>query len=90
MRAGILALEQPLQAYPWSSYPFYLRAPESRPVWLRVDSLLGEWGIPMDTPAGRAEFAGCVEARRRAEGNGDTGITCAAASPPAASAPRLV
>ena len=25
-------------------------------MWLRVDQLWGEWGIPKDSPAGRAEF----------------------------------
>jgi hypothetical protein len=44
--------------------------PGQRPGWLRVDRLLGEWGIPTDTPAGRREFAGRVEARRRADGAG--------------------
>ena len=27
VRAGLLASEQPLQAYPWSSYPLYLQEP---------------------------------------------------------------
>jgi REP-associated tyrosine transposase len=71
VRAGLLAPEQPLQAYPWSSYPLYLLEPARRPAWLRVDRVLGEWGIPMDSPAGRQEFAGRMEARRRAEGAGE-------------------
>lgn len=41
------------------------------PAWLRVDHLLGEWGIPAGSPAGREQFAGHMEARRRAEGAGD-------------------
>ena len=71
MRAGLLAPEQPLEAYPWSSYPLYLQEPVQRPAWLRVDRLLGEWGIPKDSPAGRQEFAGRMEARRHAEGAGE-------------------
>lgn len=71
VRAGLLSPEQPLQSYPWSSYPLYLCEPNLRPFWLRVDRLLGEWGIPMDTGAGRAELAGRVETRRRAEGLGE-------------------
>ena len=71
VRANLIGPEQPLQSYRWSSYPLYLAAPEQRPVWLRVDRLLGEWGIPVDSPAGREEFAGRVEARRRAEGAGE-------------------
>jgi putative transposase len=71
VRAGLLAPEQPLQSYPWSSYPLYLEEPAKRPAWLRVDRLLGEWGIPKDSAAGREQFAGLVEARRRAEGAGE-------------------
>ena len=71
VRAGLLAPEQPLQAYAWSSYPLYLREPSHRPVWLRVDRVLGEWGIPVDSPAGRAELAGRMERRRRAEALGE-------------------
>ena len=48
-----------------------LQEPASRPVWLRVDRLLGEWGIPTDSPAGRQGFSGRVEGRRRAEGPGE-------------------
>lgn len=70
VRAGLISPEKPLQTYRWSSYPLYLEEPARRPSWLRVDRLLGEWGIPMDTAAGRAEFAGHMEARRRAEGAG--------------------
>jgi hypothetical protein len=34
----------------------------------RRDRLFGEWGIPMDSPAGREQIAGEIEACRRAEG----------------------
>jgi REP element-mobilizing transposase RayT len=71
VRAGLLAAEQALQAYAWSSYPLYLKEPACRPVWLRVERLLGEWGIPRDSPAGREHFSACIEARRRAEANGE-------------------
>ena len=71
VRAGLLPLEAPLQTYPWSSYPLYLQEPTGRPVWLRVDRLLGEWGIPKDSQAGREQFAGQMETRRRAEGLGE-------------------
>jgi REP element-mobilizing transposase RayT len=70
-RAGLIVAEQPLQSYPWSSYPLYLRESARRPAWLRVDRLLGEWGIPKDSPAGREQFAGQMEARCRAEGAGE-------------------
>jgi REP element-mobilizing transposase RayT len=71
VRAGLVPLEEPLQTYRWSSYPFYLRKPQNRPLWLRVDRLFGEWGIPKDSVAGREQFAGLIEARRRAEGTGE-------------------
>jgi len=71
VRAGLLSLEQPLQSYVWSSYPYYLMAPERRPRWLRVDRLLGEWGIPVDSDPGREQFAAGMEVRRQAEAKGD-------------------
>lgn len=30
VRSGLLAAQQPLQAYPWSSYPLYLQEPAPR------------------------------------------------------------
>jgi len=55
-----LSPEQPLQIYRWSSYPWYWLERSRRPVWMRVDRLLGEWGIRKDSSAGRDEFAGHV------------------------------
>jgi len=52
----------------WSSYGQYLKAPGKRMGWLRVDRLLGEWGIPKDSPAGRKRFGQCMEHRRCQEG----------------------
>ena len=48
-----VAADTPLQSFAWSSWPAYLLAPTERPAWLQVDQLLGEWGIPKDSPAGR-------------------------------------
>jgi putative transposase len=62
--AGLLKPAQPLEGFRWSSYPLYLAAPGQRPVWLRVDRLLGEWRIPKDSPAGRRVIAAGLEARR--------------------------
>jgi hypothetical protein len=39
-RAKLLAAEDRLLAYPWSSLPLYLAAREHRPKWLRTDRLL--------------------------------------------------
>src|SRR5208283_3100038 len=70
-RAGLLRGEQPLEAFPWSSYGDYLKPPRRRPVWLRVDRLLGEKGIPKDSAAGRRELARQTEARRGEEESAD-------------------
>src|SRR5579864_4694803 len=53
VRAELLRAKQPLESYRWSSYGQYLKAPGKRVGWLRADRLLGEWGIPKDSPAGR-------------------------------------
>ncbi len=63
-RARLLKPSHQLSDYPWSSYPAYLRAHGARPSWLRVDRVLGEAGIPKDSPAGRREFARRMEVRR--------------------------
>src|SRR5437762_277765 len=42
VRAKLLAPEQPLESFRWSSYPQYLKAPKARCSWLRVDRVLGD------------------------------------------------
>jgi hypothetical protein len=37
VRAKLLLPEQRVSDYVWSSWPEYLKAPEGRPRWLRVD-----------------------------------------------------
>jgi putative transposase len=66
-RAKLVAADVPLQSFAWSSWPAYLLAPSKRPAWLRVDRLLGAWGIPEDSPAGRQRFEQALEERRGAE-----------------------
>jgi hypothetical protein len=66
-RARLLKSGQPLEEFPWSSYGDYLRPARQRPVWLRVDRLLGGKGIPRDSVAGRREFARLTEQRRRGD-----------------------
>ena len=66
VRAGLLKPEEPLETYHWSSYPLYI-AEAPRPVWLRVDRLLGEWRIPWDMPGAGKQFAAVMEARRQGE-----------------------
>src|SRR5438477_13001567 len=52
-RASLLGAEQKLSAFPWSSFPEYLKNPGRRQPWLRVERLLGEHGIANDSAAGR-------------------------------------
>jgi hypothetical protein len=66
MRAKLLLADQPMKRFVWSSWPAYLPAPSQRPAWLRVDRLLGENGIPKDSPAGRQRLEPALEARRGA------------------------
>ncbi len=71
VRAGLLREEERLRAYVWSSYGAYLEPAESRPRWLAVWRLLGEMGIPQDSPAGREQFEQRMEERRRQESGAD-------------------
>jgi len=64
VRAGLLKPEERLLAYPWSSFGYYLAAPQHRLGWMRVDRLLGEHGPPEDTRATREAFERHLEARR--------------------------
>ena len=66
-RAGLIAPDAPLATYPWSSYPLYLETPARRPGWLRTGRLFGEWRIPEDSAAGRAEFSAGMELRRHGD-----------------------
>lgn len=67
VRAKLLQPEQKLSEYRWSSWPDYLKAPQERERWLRVDRLLGEMRIPADTEGGRAELENDLERRRESE-----------------------
>lgn len=70
-RAKLLAPDQPLRAYAWSSFGLFLGPPEQRPAWLRVDRVFGEAGLASDNAAGRREFERQIEARRAAENSAD-------------------
>jgi putative transposase len=70
VRAKLVREEQKLRDFAWSSWPDYLKPPEQRPRWLRVDRLLGELHIPKDSPAGREELEKHLE-WRRAQEDGD-------------------
>jgi len=66
-QAKLVEADAPLKSFAWSSWPAYLLARSKRPAWLRVDRLLGEWGMPEDSPAGRQRLEQALEERRRAE-----------------------
>src|SRR5262249_30639513 len=67
VRAKLLRPQQPLKEYRWSSWPEYLKSPRRRWQWLRVDRILGEWGIKADTAAGRRQLAQGMEQRKELE-----------------------
>jgi REP element-mobilizing transposase RayT len=71
VRAKWLRPEQKLRDFGWSSWPAYLKPPEQRPRWLRVDRLLGELHIPKDSLAGREELEHYLEVRRAQEDDGE-------------------
>lgn len=64
VRAKMIALDDALESWRWSSYPEYLREARSRAAWLRTDRLLGEHGIQNDGVQGRRELRRRTEARR--------------------------
>jgi len=70
-RAKLVSAEQSLKSFAWSSWPAYLLAPSRRPAWLRVDRLLGEYGMAKDSAAGRQQLERALEARRGAEEGGE-------------------
>ncbi len=72
VRAKLLRPEQKLRDHAWSSWPEYLKPPEQRPRWLRVDRLLGEHFIPKDSVAGRQELENHLEVRRVQEDDGES------------------
>ena len=66
-RANLVAADAPLKNFAWSSWPASLLARSKRPAWLRVDRLLGQWGMPKDSPAGRQRLERALEERRGLE-----------------------
>ena len=73
-REGLLTPEQPLASFPWSSFPAYVAGPAGRPGRLRVDRMLGEWGIPQDSAAGRRVFEERLEWRQCGQARDSAGV----------------
>jgi putative transposase len=67
VRAKLLKPAQRLSEYRWSSWPEYLKQAGKRWQWLRVDRLLGEWGIRQDNAAGRRQLEQALEQRKELE-----------------------
>ncbi len=67
VRAKLLKREQALKEYRWSSWPQYLKVPGKRWKWLRVDRLLGQWGVKADSAAGRRQLERAMEQRKELE-----------------------
>ncbi len=53
----------PLKSYRWSSYPAFLKPPGSRPVWLRVDRVLGSLGFNDEGSRTRRGYESYMEGR---------------------------
>jgi hypothetical protein len=64
VRAGLLKPHERLLSYPWSSLTWYLATCAQRPAWIRVDRLLGEHGLPMESDEAIRTFEQHMEARR--------------------------
>jgi REP element-mobilizing transposase RayT len=75
-RARLVKAEEPLKNYRWSSWPEYLKSPKSRSAWLRVDRLLGEYGLQRESAAGRKQLEVALEFRRQAESDEDFKGVC--------------
>jgi len=63
VRAKLLQPDRALKEYRWSSWPEYLKNAGKRWRWLRVDRVLGEWGVQQDTAAGRRRLEQAMEQR---------------------------
>jgi REP element-mobilizing transposase RayT len=72
-RARLVPPEEPLRAYPWSSWPEYLKPPGQRWPWLRVDRLLGEYRCERDSLSARRHLERELESRRQQEDHRDYG-----------------
>lgn len=68
-RARLLKRTDPLRTYSWSSWPEYLKRPNQRWPWLRVDRLLGEYRLSRDSVASQRRLEALLEQFRNAEGD---------------------
>jgi hypothetical protein len=68
-RAGIagLGMDKPLEAYRWSSYPFYVRTATRLPEWLHRERLLEACGIDSAHRMFRSRYKALVDSRMLGE-----------------------
>ncbi|XOV72394.1 MAG: transposase [Verrucomicrobiota bacterium] len=64
VRAHLVADDQYLKDFPWTSYPLYLLPPTQRPSWLETRVLMGEKDIQTDDNAGRQRLELLMENRQ--------------------------
>lgn len=65
VEAGSVKLGQ-LAAYPWSSYPLYLKPLSKRPQWLCVQRVLAACGLPDDSLKSRHAYEAYMNMRQQA------------------------
>lgn len=62
VRAGLVAADQGLESYRWSSYPALVGDPENRPAWLEAGRILSGFGDG-DDEIGRQRYREAMERR---------------------------
>ncbi len=63
VRAGLVAKQEKLFSYPWSSYPAYVKGPgPARPSWLKTETVLAELGLK-ESAGDRRRYAERMKAR---------------------------
>ena len=67
VRAKLIPPDRSLRSFAWSSFVFYLQPRSRCPPWLRVDWILGAYGIPKSSATGRRQLELRLEERRRQE-----------------------
>ena len=69
VRAGLLAADDALESFAWSSFPAHAGSPEKRPRWLASGWVLAETG-GADTESGRNAYRHAMEKRAAEERDG--------------------
>lgn len=70
VRARMLSDKSKVHSYRWSSCAHYLTSKSKRPVWLRIDRLMGEHGLEKEGARARREFSRRLESMRKEANDG--------------------